>query len=211
MEASQPLNEDEQIRAGTYSLLAALLRSAPDQALLQRLQAIEAGPAETATDSIAGAWAALKQAADRVDGEARDEGLDKSLERLNDEYHELFIGLGRGELVPYGSWYLTGFLMEKPLSDLRQDLATLGIERQDGVREPEDHIAALCEVMALLISDPDVPFGVQRKFFETHLGPWVETFFLDLEQARAARFYRAVAHLGKNYINLEKRYLAMLV
>src|ERR1700674_975268 len=64
------------------------------------------------------------------------------------EYHDLFVGLARGELVPYGSYYLTGFLHEKPLSKLRQDMARLGVEREDGVAEPEDHIASGCEMMA---------------------------------------------------------------
>jgi TorA maturation chaperone TorD len=113
--------------------------------------------------------------------------------------------------VPYGSWYLTGFLMEKPLGDLRRDLAELGYERQENVHEPEDHVAALCEVMALLISDDGLPFGSQRRFFETHVSSWIETFFNDLEQAKAADFYRAVGRLGGAFIRLEKQYLSMPV
>lgn len=101
--------------------------------------------------------------------------------------------------------------MEKPLGDLRRDLSRLGYERPAEVREPEDHVAALCEVMALLITDAAVSFEIQKTFFETHLGPWLESFFADLEQAKSARFYRAVARLGGEYAKLEKRYFSMLV
>lgn len=195
-EPNLPATEDL-LRAGTYSLLAALLRAVPDAELLARLTGIEPRDA-SAGDELAGAWQALRRAALEVDPMA-----------LDDEYHELFIGLGRGQVVPYGSWYQTGFLMEKPLGELRRDLSALGYVRDAGVREPEDHAAALCEVMAMLISDDAAPFGVQRRFFDTHVGPWFETFCRDLEQAPAARFYRAVGRLGAAFMHLEKRYLTM--
>lgn len=195
---------EEQLRAGTYSLLAALLRSSPQQELITRLQSIgneneEKNASAEAVDAIASAWLELKQVAENVNPQD-----------LSDEYHSLFIGLGRGELIPYGSWYLTGFMMEKPLGELRHDLASLGYQRQDNISEPEDHVAALCEVMAMLITDPDVPLGLQRKFFDTHLGSWMEKFFNDLEQATAAGFYRPVGRLGYQFIKLEKEYLSML-
>lgn len=195
-EPNLPATEDL-LRAGSYSLLAALLRAVPDGELLARLTGIEPRDA-SAGDELAGAWQVLRRAALQVDPMA-----------LDDEYHELFIGLGRGQVVPYGSWYQTGFLMEKPLGELRRDLSALGYVRDAGVREPEDHAAALCEVMAMLISDDAAPFGVQRRFFETHVGPWFETFCRDLEQAPAARFYRAVGRLGAAFMRLEKRYLTM--
>lgn len=195
-EPNLPATEDL-LRAGTYSLLAALLRDIPGPELLDQLIAIES-PDTPAGDDLADAWQALRQTARAADPAA-----------LDDEYHELFIGLGRGQVVPYGSWYLTGFLMEKPLGELRRDLASLGFERDASVREPEDHAAALCEVMAMLISDDSAPFGVQRRFFDTHVGPWFETFCRDLEQAPAARFYRAVGRLGAAFMRLEKRYLTM--
>ena len=191
---------EEQLRSGTYSLLAALLRSPPDEALINRLQGIVVDQQAETMDAMAKAWTGLKQAAQQAD-----------LAALDDEYHTLFIGLGRGELVPYGSWYLTGFLMEKPLGDLRRDLAQIGYERQENVREPEDHVAALCEVMALLITDNDVPLGRQRKFFADHIAEWIETFFMDLEKAHAAQFYKAVGPVGYEFIRLEKQYLSMLV
>lgn len=200
MNAPRPdsLPFEEQLRAGTYTLLARLLAAVPDADLLARLRTIQA--AGEPGDTLAAAWLQLEQAAAQARGEA-----------LDDEYHALFIGLGRGELIPYGSWYLTGFLMEKPLGRLRRDLAALGYERQEGVHEPEDHAAALCEVMALLIADPEVTPETQQQFFATHLGTWLERFFEDLEKAPSARFYRAVGRLGGEFIKLEKRYLAMPV
>jgi TorA maturation chaperone TorD len=106
---------EDQLRAGTYSLLAELLAAPPDEVMLQRLQAIGDGESPDNRDHMAQAWSALKRAAEQAKPEC-----------LKAEFYTLFIGLGRGELVPYGSWYLTGFLMEKPLGDLRRNLEALG-------------------------------------------------------------------------------------
>jgi TorA maturation chaperone TorD len=189
---------EAELRAGTYSLFAKLLAAPPDAEILKHLQAIQ--ESSQLQDPMAKAWLALKKAAQ----EAHSEGV-------NDEFHALFIGLGRGELVPYASWYKSGFLMEKPLGDLRRDLAALGYERDEQVREPEDHAAALCEVMALLIQDESIPLQRQQVFFETHVGSWMESFFNDLEKAENALFYRMVGALGQNFMAFEKTYLAMLV
>jgi TorA maturation chaperone TorD len=116
----------------------------------------------------------------------------------------LFIGLGRGEVVPYGSWYATGFLMERPLAELRDDLREIGVERQPGVHEPEDHAGALCDTMALLISgDPPAPLEAQQRFYARHLEPWLPRFFADLQRAASARFYRAVGRLGGHFVAVE--------
>jgi TorA maturation chaperone TorD len=150
---------------------------------------------------MAAAWRMLAQAGERADRDA-----------LDDEYHALFIGIGRGELVPYGSWYLTGFLMEQPLALLRRDLARLGFERQPDVREPEDHAAALCETMALLIGgDEAAGLDQQREFFERHLAPWMGRFFRDMQGAESARFYRAVGYFGEQFMTIEQQYLGMAV
>jgi TorA maturation chaperone TorD len=126
------------------------------------------------------------------------------------EYQDLFIGVGRGEVVPYGSWYMTGFLMDKPLALLRTDLQALGFERQPQVKEPEDHAGALCETMAMLIAEGRT-LDVQRRFFHGHMGPWMKPFFRDLGDARAAAFYRAVSQFGGQFIEFEEGYLTMLV
>ena len=149
------LIEENTLRANTYSILAGLLSDIPSSDLLDYLRHI-AEPANDAEESgdIGEAWQQLKAAAQRVDEDD-----------LDVEYHALFIGLGRGEVVPYGSWHITGFLMEKPLSDLRDDLESLGIEADENVKDPEDHIAALCETMALIIEATDVDAPRVRQFY----------------------------------------------
>ena len=191
------LAEEQARRAGTYSILAALLRASPGAELLEFTTRLEADAAEQKSElSLALTMLALA-------------ARHSNPEELRDEFHALFIGLGRGELVPFGSWYQTGFLMEKPLGLLREDLARLGFERAAGVHEPEDHIAALCEVMAMLIRE-ELPIEGQRHFFNSHIGNWTETFFNDLTTARSAVFYKSVARLGGAFMALESRYLSLL-
>ena len=188
---------DDAVRANTYSLLAALLASPPRRELFDLLAGIDI-PA--VADGLGTAWRVLKLAAERV-----------SVEAVDDEYHELFVGIGRGELIPYGSWYLTGFVMDKPLAVLRADLAALGFERQDDVREPEDHAAALLETMALIVTTPEYGIDVQRRFFEHHVATWMPTFFADLQKAGSARFYRAVGQFGDRFMAFEMQYLSIVV
>jgi len=188
---------DSQYRAGAYSMLAALLRQPPQQDVLNTVTGL-ADVVED-KDDFAIAMSMLGLAARSA-----------TPMELDDEYHSLFIGLGRGELVPYGSWYLTGFLMEKPLGVLRDDLASMGFTRNEGTCEPEDHVAALCEVMALLINEGR-SVAEQTNFFDAHMSSWLGQFFMDLSEAKAAIFYRAVARFGKAFFNFEKQYLAMSV
>jgi TorA maturation chaperone TorD len=175
-------------RAREYALLAALLARPPDAAMLGRLAKIEGGETPLGLAHQALAKAAAVQDAAAV---AR-------------EYFELFIGVGRGELLPYGSYYQTGFLHERPLARLRADLADLGIERVEGQGEPEDHAAILCEIMAGLIAgEVAVPVERQLYFFDRHLAPWIRRFFADLEAAEAADFYRPVGTTGRVFIEIE--------
>jgi TorA maturation chaperone TorD len=197
VQGGAPLSEEDSVRAGTWTLLGRLLAAPPAEDTLALLRGIEAADGG---EGIVHAWAMLRLAAQRAEPEA-----------LADEYHELFIGVPMGELVPYASWYLTGSIMERPLIVLRQDLARLGFERQEGVHEPEDHAGALCDTMALLITSPEaVSFDEQRAFFARHLEPWIGRFFDDLQTAKTARFYRAVGCLGGELLRLERQYLAML-
>jgi len=127
-------------------------------------------------------------------------------EALRQEHFDLFIGVGRGELLPYGSYYLAGFLYEKPLAKLRVDMRRLGIARAEGVHEPEDHIAAVMEMMSGLISGAfgeAADLATQREFFASHLGSWAPRFFEDLENAKAAGFYRSVGRLGRRFLAIE--------
>lgn len=188
---------DNEYRAGAYSMLAVLLRQPPRQEVLNTLTGLADAVEEKDDFAIAMSMLGLSaRAATPVE--------------LDDEFHALFIGLGRGELVPYGSWYLTGFLMEKPLGVLRDDLASMGFERNDGICEPEDHVAALCEVMVLLINEGR-SLDEQTLFFNAHISTWMGRFFTDLSEAKSAVFYRSVARFGKAFFDFEKQYLAMSV
>jgi TorA maturation chaperone TorD len=123
------------------------------------------------------------------------------------EYDALFIGLGRGELVPYASYYLTGFLNEKPLANLRRDLAAMGVARAEGVFEPEDGIAPLMETMGAMIAGrfgPPPAASRQRDFWARHVGPWAGHFFTDLEGAESARLYGAVGAVGRCFMEIER-------
>jgi len=184
------------LRAGTYSLLSKLLAAPPDQQTLDLLTRIDRSP-EGAQSLLGAAWHMLATAAERAEPDA-----------LDDEYHALFIGLGRGELVPYGSWYMTGFLMEQPLAQLRSDLKHLGFERLEGVSESEDHAAGLCDVMAMLNSEGEVAaYELQWDFMDRHMLPWMPRFFRDLQKAESASFYRAVGQLGEQFLEVEKEFL----
>lgn len=191
------IGPEQEYRAGFYGLLAVLLRAGPHQSLLDELKQYASVAPDNGDLTVAMSMLGLAAAS-------------SDPLTLEDEYHSLFIGLGRGELVPYGSWYQTGFLMEKPLGFLRDELARLGYQRDEKVREPEDHIAALCEIMMLMISD-GVQLDQQKHFFETHLGNWMERFFQDLSEAKAAVFYRAVGRFGLAFAGVEKKYLSMRV
>jgi TorA maturation chaperone TorD len=162
--------------------------------LLERL-------ADLASDAspLGVAHAAVAEAARRTDA--------AHVER---EYFDLFIGLGRGELLPYGSYYLTGFLHDRPLARLREDLIRLGLERAAGQAEPEDHAAILCEVMAGVVSRrfPAAP-DADRTLFDNHLSPWIGRFFADLEGAEVADFYRRVGRLGRVFIEIETEAFAL--
>jgi TorA maturation chaperone TorD len=135
-------------------------------------------------------WKALIQAAAQADHES-----------IETEYQNLFIGIGRGEVMPFGSWHQSGSLMDKPLVELRQDLRHLGYEREEKVKEPEDHIAALCEVMALLISDNSPQQG---NFFSRHIATWYDDLVKQIERAESAHFYLHVANLLKSFFELEQ-------
>lgn len=190
------LDEAERVRADMYRFLSAMLVRPPTTETLVRLAAL---PSDDSP--IGKARAALSAAAGATDEAA-----------VAREFHNLFIGLGRGEVVPFGSYYLTGFLHEKPLADLRLDMTRLGIERAEGVHEPEDHIGSVSEMMAGLILGTygqSADLARQKRFFERHFGNWAGTFFSDLERAQAATFYRPVGTLGRLFVEIEATAFAM--
>jgi len=195
--STQQIAEEDQTRAQFYALLGRLLTSAPDAELLTKVAAFSGDETE-----LGQALVALGAAARKMDSR-----------RLRDEYQDVFVGVARGEVLPYASYYLTGFLNSKPLANLRGDMAKLGIVRADGVPDPEDHIGSLCEMMAGLITgafDRPASLGEQRRFFDAHLGPWAPRFFADLEAAKNAVFYMPVARLGRLFIDIEIQAFALV-
>lgn len=192
---SSKVIEEQQYRASAYSLLASVLRSPPDEYVLEYMG--ELAGLDNQSDELVTTMSMLGLAA-----------KNSALQAIDSEYHDLFIGLGRGELMPFASWYLTGYLMEKPLALLRDDLMVLGYERSADTHEPEDHVSALCEVMAMLIND-HVDLDVQSNFFFSHMEPWLERFFNDLSTAKSAVFYRSVGRFGAAITKLERKYLSM--
>jgi len=188
-------DEVDAARAREYAFLAKLLGRAPDLAFLRQIAKLRGD-----ATPLGMAHARLAQAAEGA-----------SEEKIAREYFDLFIGVGRGELLPYGSYYLTGFLNERPLARLREDLRALGIERVETQCEPEDHAAILCEIMAGLISG-QFPAAVdtQRQIFERHLAPWIgHSFFADLAVAETADFYRHVGAVGRLFIEIETEGFAL--
>ena len=188
------IDETDSARSQEYSLLSALLARAPDADLLSRMAGLRGDATPFGLAHMALGEAAAEADADRV----------------SREYFELFIGLGRGEVLPYASYYLTGFLHDRPLARLRDDLAALGIERAEGNAEPEDHAAILCEIMAGVTGGRfTAPEGTDRKIFEKHLAPWIGRFFADLERAEHADFYRRVGALGRLFVQVEMEAFAL--
>lgn len=190
------ITPEDRARAQLYQLLGSLLSAPPAAELL-------AGLATVSGD-------------DTPVGQAS-QNLAKLAARTNPtnaerEFNNLFIGLGRGELLPYASYYLTGFLNEKPLADLRTDLMRRGIQANEDVKEPEDHMGTLCEIMAGIITDEfscDSDLASQKAFFDAHLAKWAELFFTDLEEAQNAVFYAPVGSLGKAFMAVEAQAFAI--
>lgn len=182
--------DDQALRADIYALLAALFREAPQRPLLDALSNLETDPQQN--NPLQFGWQLLQMAALRATPEG-----------VAEEYLPLFIGIGQGEITPFASWYLTGSIMEAPLIELRRDLKLLGFERTPEHKEPEDHIAALCEVMSLLIQQ-EASEERQATFFHRHLASWVDALCQDIQQADSALFYQAVATLAQAFFQHEK-------
>ncbi|EBA15727.1 chaperone, TorD family protein [Roseobacter sp. SK209-2-6] len=184
------VSEEDRLRADLYNFLGLFLSAAPDEMLLGQ------------TSALSGDESELGQAVNALAKLAR---LTKpaGAER---EFNALFIGLGRGELLPYASYYLTGFLNEKPLALLRQDMAAQGLSRAPNAYEPEDNIASLMEMMgALIVGRFGTPadLGQQKTFFNRHIGPWAGHFFADLEGAKSSVLYAAAGTLGRVFMEIE--------
>lgn len=191
MKFEAPDQGEEAARAELYGLLASLFYGPPPQELLDTI-------AQSPSDGegvLQQAWNALAVACSHAEAE-----------KVRDEYESLFIGVGKPEIMLYGSYYLSGFLMEKPLAALREDLARLGLARDESMPESEDHVSALCEVMRYLIESGDAVIGGlsnQREFFMTHLQPWVMQMCDVVIEHPRAELYAEVARLAKQFFEVE--------
>jgi len=193
--------DEEVARAELYGVLAALYYAPPDAALLGALRA--------AVTQAPTAGAFLEEPWQRLVAQAR--ALDEAAIRA--EYDALFGGVGRPDVQLYASHYLSGFLNDKPLAVLRDDLAALGLSPRPGMSETEDHIACLCEVMRFLIAGDDAAVcnvTRQQAFFARQLQPWVEQLCAAIEAHPQARFYAALAALTRAFIQVEAQAFDML-
>lgn len=188
---STDVSAEDRLRADLYNYLGLMLSAPPDEMLLVQ------------TADLSGDNTDLGQAIGRLAACARTT-TPKTATR---EFNALFIGLARGELLPYASYYLTGFLNEKPLAILRNDLAARRISRAPNVFEPEDNIATLMEVMAGMIVGrfgASATLDDQKTFFNRHIAPWAGHFFADLEKAKSAVLYSALASVGRAFMEIER-------
>lgn len=202
---TKPLGKSEQLhgvppedglRARLYALLSSLLAAPPSAEALQALGTLDGDETD------------MGQAVTKL-AEAAAETTPEAVER---EYQNLFIGVTHGELTPFASYYLTGFLQERPLADLRSEMASLGIARAEASPEPEDHIASLLEIMHGLITGAfgePADLDAQRHFFDTHIASWASRLFVDMEAAKNARFYVLVGVIGRLFMEIENRAFRM--
>lgn len=193
--------DEETARAEIYGLLALFTYGQPDPALLAQVRvAVTEAPA-------AGAF--LEESWRELVGTARSL-RDAEIQR---EYDALFGGVGKPEVYLFGSHYLSGFLNEKPLVALRDDLARLGLERDEAMNETEDHIACLCEVMRYLIAGEEVEVANlthQKQFFSSHIQPWAGQLADALAAHPRARFYRSLAGFMRAFFSVEAQGFDML-
>ena len=190
------VSDEDKLRAQLYTLLGHLLAREPSTEVISVVRGLQGDDSE-----LGKAFQSLAAQTDKHNKES-----------ICREYSDLFIGMGRGELVPYGSYYLTGFLNEKPLAKLRNAMRELNIKRSDDVKEPEDNIGSLMEMMAGLIEgnfDGAVDDKTQKEFFEQHIASWAPHFFKDLEKAETAQFFRPVGRIGQLFMEIEKAAFSM--
>jgi TorA maturation chaperone TorD len=191
-----PLSQEDQARADLYALIAHLLLRPPDMQLLAALGSADSLPSRQLDNPLDSAWNQLTVSASLLHAES-----------VYEEFSALFLGIGTPAVNPYGSYYLSGFMMEKPLAVLRDHLAELGLARMQGVGEPEDHLGALCEVMHFLIAGaegvPQRALQEQKTFFFNHVLPWYRRCFDDIRRAEGASFYRHVADFAQAFLDVE--------
>ena len=188
-----PLPAEEQARANLYGLLARLLLAPPDTSLLHDLAGADPLGCGEAANRLELAWDTLTLTARLLPPQ-----------HVVDEFNALFVSTAAPRISPHGSIYLAGFLHEKPLAELRADLARLGLGHRAGVRETEDHLGALCETMRQLIVRK-LPIADQQAFFDTHLASWSGACLAQLRRQEDAQFYARVADLADAFFAIERQ------
>jgi TorA maturation chaperone TorD len=198
---------EDAARADFYALLARLFAAPPDASLLGAIAgasplAVEARAEEGAGPGLAAAWDALRAASASADPDT-----------VRQEYDDLFIGVGKSLVNLHGSHWLAGFMMDRPLAELRATLAVMGLGRRPGVTMVEDHLSALCETMRLLVAGdsalPSQPVDAQRTFFERQIAPWYADCCDAIMQSSIANYYAAVAQFTLDFLALERDSIAM--
>ena len=196
-----PISPEDRARANFYAVLAALYGDAPSGPLLQAIGSAEPLPeAEAGTFPLA--WNRLVDACRAMDADAAQQ-----------EYWDLFVGTGKCEVNLHASHWQAGYMMEKPLVQLRDDLARLGLGRKSDSVMLEDHLAALCETMRLLVEGGGerrpAALADQKSFFERHLDSWIGDLCTALKQSPLANFYRPVGEFTELFMAIERDSLAI--
>jgi TorA maturation chaperone TorD len=195
------LAPEDQARADLYAVLGRLYADAPDQPFLKAL-ADSGRMAVDAAHPLALAWNRLADASTAMDAEAAAQ-----------EYTDLFVGVGKCDVNLHASHWISGFMIEKPLVDLRNDLAALKITRQEAATMLEDHLSALCETMRMLVAGdgerPPVTVEQQRNFLQKRLLSWAFDCCTAIEKSSLANYYRRVAELTAQFLTLERDSLAI--
>lgn len=199
MQFSPTLPAEEAARANLYGLLARLFYAPPDAQLLEALASAQDGGADEAEGELGEAWDALARAAASADPEA-----------VHEEYETAFIGTGKAPVTLYTCAYTMRFSSEAPLALLRGELSALGLGRREHAHEPEDHIAALCEVMRHLVAEQKRDLEEQKRFFGKWIQPAVEPLCVAIERSEHTVFYKAVGHFAKAFFVIEQSAFEML-
>ena len=196
-----PLGPEDRARADLYALVARLFAAPADRALLDAL-ASAAPLEETGGAAFPAAYNRLLQASAAMDPDA-----------ATQEYTDLFVGVGRSEVNLHGSHWKSGFMMDKPLAELRGDLAVLGVERREASGLLEDHLAALAETLRLLVAGGEgrAPASIdeQRAFFQRHVDGWAFDCCDAISQSQLANYYRRVAEFAKAFLAIERDSFAL--
>jgi TorA maturation chaperone TorD len=192
---------EDQARADCYAMLAALVADAPAAELLR---ALAAAPrlAESDNAPLARAYNRLLDASAAVDSDA-----------ARQEHLDLFVGVGKSEVDPHASHWRRRLGGDHSLAQLRADLAELGLARLPASSLYEDHFAALCETMRMLIAGDELraPGSVdqQRAFFARHLDGWTDAFCAAISASPLANYYKRVSEFVVVFMAVERDSLAI--